>query len=412
MSNKKVKRLVADSAAFLRNAQMQNIAEEIYTIRDVVGEIRDSATKQRLQVLPYELKFREPDVEAIKYITEFAKKTGDYPTLSAVDIRVLALTYQLELEAGNQDRLKKEPKMVKTVTVGPRAPEEMKPINVAGFYFPKGSHENEESSETKPEGAEDDKEGAETASSVESLAQQIKQVDLSDENHESQGESEEEEDFDDGEEEEDDDDGGWITPSNIAKVKQDMHGYLVEENVDVACLTLDFAMQNVLIQIGLHVIALDGRLIREAQTYILRCYACFHTTSNMTKMFCPSCGNKTLKRVAVTLNEDGSLQLHISTRRRLTPRGKKFSLPTPKGGKYSNNPILVEDQREAQKRPTALARQKTNALDDNYVAGNSPFVINDVYSRAALLGRRAGGTSNNWNRRNPNEAKRGGRRKR
>ena len=34
----------------------------------------------------------------------------------------------------------------------------------------------------------------------------------------------------------------------------------------------------------------------------------------------------------------------------------------PKGGKYSANPILVEDQREAQQRATRLGRTRTNAL--------------------------------------------------
>lgn len=42
-------------------------------------------------------------------VTEFAKKTGDYPSLSATDIKVLALTYQLETENVGTDHLKKEP---------------------------------------------------------------------------------------------------------------------------------------------------------------------------------------------------------------------------------------------------------------------------------------------------------------
>ena len=116
-------------------------------------------------------------------------------------------------------------------------------------------------------------------------------------------------------------------------------------------------------------------------------------------VFCPKCGNQTLKKVAVSLNEDGTLQIHINNRKKLTARGKKvslllppfnfeiyihklhkyisilfrsffqFSLPTPKGGKYACNPILVEDQREAQQRATRLGRTKTNALDPDYVAG-------------------------------------------
>jgi RNA-binding protein NOB1 len=45
----------------------------------------------------------------------------------------------------------------------------------------------------------------------------------------------------------------------------------------------------------------------------------------MTKVFCPKCGNRTLKRVAVTLNEDGSLKMHFS-RKPLTARGKQVSI--------------------------------------------------------------------------------------
>lgn len=44
-------------------------------------------------------------------VTEFSKKTGDYPSLSATDIKVLALTYQLELEHVGSQHLKKEPEV-------------------------------------------------------------------------------------------------------------------------------------------------------------------------------------------------------------------------------------------------------------------------------------------------------------
>ncbi len=43
----------------------QDIAEVVYTVRDVVDEIRDAATKQRLRVLPYEIKMMEPSPDAI-----------------------------------------------------------------------------------------------------------------------------------------------------------------------------------------------------------------------------------------------------------------------------------------------------------------------------------------------------------
>lgn len=118
----------------------------------------------------------------------------------------------------------------------------------------------------------------------------------------------------------------YIT-GNIAKMKKQMDSDIQEEKpATVACLTTDFAMQNVLKQIGLQVVSLDGRVIKQLRTFILRCYTCFKTTSVMTKEFCPNCGNKTLKKVAVSLDENGKQQIHINLRKPLTARGKKVSI--------------------------------------------------------------------------------------
>merc|ERR1712142_1257996 len=112
------------------------------TIREVVAEIRDSATKQRLAVLPYELNFREPSAQSITAVTEFAKKTGDYKSLSAVDLRVLALTYQLEKEFGNPENIKTEPTR-KAATVDKTSVRSDK--HILGFYVEKRvGKENEE----------------------------------------------------------------------------------------------------------------------------------------------------------------------------------------------------------------------------------------------------------------------------
>jgi hypothetical protein len=43
----------------------QDIADVVYTIRDVVDEIKDQNTKQRLRVLPYEIKMVEPSPESL-----------------------------------------------------------------------------------------------------------------------------------------------------------------------------------------------------------------------------------------------------------------------------------------------------------------------------------------------------------
>lgn len=172
-------------------------------------------------------------------------------------------------------------------------------------------------------------------------------------------------------EEDESDDEGWITPSNVKAAKLQVNSDLMEEkSVKVACITTDFAMQNVLKQMNLNVSALDGRMIKQLKTYILRCYTCFKTTSIMTKKFCPRCGNNTLKRVAVSLDQNGKLKIHINARHPLTARGKKFSLPKIQGGKHPNNPILVEDQPVPDNRPSRLARTKNNPLNDDYIAGS------------------------------------------
>ena len=42
---------------------LQRIGRNLYTVSEVVSEVRDKATRARLQVLPYELKIRDPQPE-------------------------------------------------------------------------------------------------------------------------------------------------------------------------------------------------------------------------------------------------------------------------------------------------------------------------------------------------------------
>jgi RNA-binding protein NOB1 len=132
-----------------------------------------------------------------------------------------------------------------------------------------------------------------------------------------------------------------------------------------------------MLHIGIKVLSSNGMLIKQLRTYILRCYTCFQTTSKMDKMFCPKCGHKTLKRVCVTVNPDGSQVIHLSKRVNLTGHGKKYPLPMPKGGKHANNPILVEDQPIPQQRPSKQAMIRNNPLNFEYVAGGSLLLLRE-----------------------------------
>lgn len=113
----------------------------------------------------------------------------------------------------------------------------------------------------------------------------------------------------------------------------------------VACITSDYAMQNVILQMGLRLLAPGGMQIRELHRWVLRCHACFKVTTDIGRLFCPSCGNGgTLRKVAVTVGENGIV---VAARRsRVSVRGTKFSLPLPQGGRdaITKNPILREDQ--------------------------------------------------------------------
>lgn len=84
----------------------------------------------------------------------------------------------------------------------------------------------------------------------------------------------------------------------------------------------------------------------------------------------------------------------------------QYSLPTPHGGKYASNPILVEDQREAQRRSAKVGKVRYDVFDPDYMAFNSPFAPTDIYSRSANLGIKAQPGSGGFKkRRNPNENK-------
>lgn len=395
---------MADAGAFLRDAALQDIGKNIYTIRDVVSEIRDKATRRRLAVLPYELRFKEPFPEYVRLVTEFSKKTGDYPSLSATDIQVLALTYQLEAEFVGVSHLKQEPEKVK-VSSSIQHPET--PLHISGFHLPSKPKPPQETVEHGPPAGEP--EDLEFSSfmfwrnPLPSIDRDLQEL-LIDE-----GEEEEEKEEDGLEERKDDDsedDEGWITPSNIKQIQRELEQCTIPKDVRVGCVTTDFAMQNVLLQMGLHVLAVNGMLIREARSYILRCHGCFKTTSDMSRVFCSHCGNKTLKKVSVTVSDNGTLHMHFSRNPKvLNARGLRYSLPTPKGGKYAVNPHLTEDQRFPQLRLSHKARQKTDVFAPDYVAGASPFAENDISSRSAMLQVRDNTLGAGRRRLNPNASR-------
>lgn len=79
---------------------------------------------------------------------------------------------------------------------------------------------------------------------------------------------------------EDDGEGEWITPTNVALHKSKALQLVpaqggINKKVVTGCMTTDFAMQNVLMHMGLSLVGVDGKKIDKLKTWVLRCHACF-----------------------------------------------------------------------------------------------------------------------------------------
>jgi hypothetical protein len=73
--SKRLTRLVVDTAAFIKKIRLETLADEFYTIPEVLAEVRDSAARQFFETLLIEVKKREPSSEAIRH-----GKSQDSPT--------------------------------------------------------------------------------------------------------------------------------------------------------------------------------------------------------------------------------------------------------------------------------------------------------------------------------------------
>lgn len=127
----------------------------------------------------------------------------------------------------------------------------------------------------------------------------------------------------------------------------------------IASVTADFAMQNVLLQMGLRLVTPDGRRIKEVNCWVLRCSACRATTREMQKLFCPQCGNATMDKVELTIGPDGQEQYGVRKKHNL--RGTRYSLPKPKGGNKSVDPVLREDVMMAK-----MSRRRAKAAPEDH----------------------------------------------
>jgi len=151
--------------------------------------------------------------------------------------------------------------------------------------------------------------------------------------------------------------GEWVTPDNLHKhigsavtrVEKPLKKTTAEipDNGKprfVQFITSDYAMQNVIIQMGFKLLSLDGRRITRVKRFKLLCRSCQKLNLNIEKLFCDHCGAHTLIKVSVYINTEGEITFFKNPRRKPRLRGTKFSLPKPAGGREGDGLILREDE--------------------------------------------------------------------
>ncbi|KAL0259083.1 20S-pre-rRNA D-site endonuclease nob1 [Diplodia seriata] len=416
-SEKPIHSLVIDAGPIIKNSPTVSTllaqSEVIFTIPAVVSEIRDEVTRARVEttLLPF-LTQRNPHPDTVKIVQDFARRTGDLAVLSKTDIQLIALARDLECERNVGDwRLRNVPGQKRTN--GP-PPAKSSPEAASGSEAPSGATADTEATPTNSEAAEDPPATTAAAGSddaTEAVTSALSNARISDEvpspsTHAGADVSAEGsasaatqdppavEDASgsasgatDAGSESDSDNDGWITPSNIKKKQardQMMSAETTEDaskTLQAAIMTTDFAMQNVILQMNLNLLSPSLQRVRHLKTFVLRCHACFLTTKEMNKQFCPRCGKPTLNRVTCTTTQNGEFKLHLKKNMQWNNRGERYSVPKPasksssgritagggKGG-WGADLILAEDQKEYVRAVTQEKRQKQRDLmDEDYL---------------------------------------------
>lgn len=94
----------------------------------------------------------------------------------------------------------------------------------------------------------------------------------------------------------DDGEGEWITPSNVGLHKSRALHLIPDEGgkggkakkteqIKAGCMTADFAMQNVLLQMGMSLVGVEGKRIEKVKTWVLRCHACFKCVAPLSSHY-------------------------------------------------------------------------------------------------------------------------------
>ncbi|VDM01069.1 unnamed protein product [Schistocephalus solidus] len=458
--------LVVDSVAFIERADLKTYGTTIHTVPSVIAELRDKRTREYVAALPFPISVEVPQPESVKWgkknlsliSREVSKRTGDFFVLSKPDLDVIALSYELfKQETGTEPVLKEVRKFkLNGQNSCTPMPPEARFTSETTVCDSEGDDDRGQcgSSNCQSESDKDfDAISGDSSDSFKDVEEAPGGTDWEKalEAHTVADEVEEDE---------------WITADNFDKkletglglenlrefifsaaydasvllnriidlsfvcispqtvrcfspVRDDEIDPADASPVAVACLTKDFAIQNVLMHAGITLLALSGKIIKRPRTHVLWCGSCYAYTTKQGTYFCPLCGCPNLRRIPVTLHENGELEFHFARKFNKNLRGTKFPIHRPKGGKHADEPIYRADQRlpdrrpPKKKNPLVIPTAATNGLLDGddedasvlfnpaevshaFLGGekdliNVMFPTHDVTSKAATQGLRSDG---------------------
>ncbi|KAI9068528.1 hypothetical protein FKP32DRAFT_1642233 [Trametes sanguinea] len=384
------KHLVLDAGPLLSLSPLRGLSETFYTVPQVLDELKDKRAREHFERLGLSagvrIEVKAPSTASVAHVIQWAKKTGDYAVLSHPDICVLALTYELDEKEKAEAEAEKAKTADQPSSEGAQTQEgETKQEASASDIADEVNSNSEEVPPASESENEETQEDLEEREPLEVTLQPLKAEPTPSDPSPSQPPQptpvpksaspaedaplyEDPSDDDDGE-------GEWITPSNVALHKSralellpspadSRKGKKQQERILVGCMTADFAMQNVLLQMGLGLVGVEGKRIERVKSWVLRCHACFKICKDASRKFCPSCGNPSLLRASVTISSPTAgpntpaLQVHLKKNFQFKTRGTIYSIPAPKPGSAKTGTgeglILREDQ-------TAYMRAKQRA---------------------------------------------------
>jgi len=260
--------IILDAGAFISRVNFfEYLPSDVkyYTTQNVIEEVRDPASRHFLDNFPFPIITKSPSKSSIRAVVDFCSKTQDLSALSYVDKEIMALAYEIERDTHGVMNINSEPRQTlkldsnfskpivatpTTRTIPLRQTKPVIPFNLHDFltlnteqYERKHDCEIPEIETTQQRLVDNRSE----STSTRARGNRIKNLEHS---------------FITGE---------WVTPSNFSERNS---GFVLGEDEQalcissVGCITTDYHMQNAMIQIGLRLLSLNGRTIRNVRYWI------------------------------------------------------------------------------------------------------------------------------------------------